>query len=615
MYVSPDGSGDASGTRDEPLAPEAAAAKVAAGDTVLFLPGVYHDRFSPAASGRPNAPITLRSATRHAAKMGGEGVNGVFFDINDRSYIHIEGFEFLHGAARWIGVSNSDHIEMRDLLMQGHDGVGLPFQVEQSQHVSLLDSTASGTFKWVLLYFTDSSHLRIAGNDLSLTPGRALHVENSDHVVVRGNVIHNAVGQSADFIGNEDLLMEGNILVNAVEAPDASDAASVIEGERIIFRHNRVFHNWGTPLVLVADNQDQRLVDVYLYNNVFDHTYDASSYKHGEAFYLTHGEGRVERVTVKNNILSRNGQPTQFGQFSVRNLDAGAEFTANNLWAGSDAAAMVLVDTVAMTLDDAEAQMPSSIHDNLSTPPGFAAPDAYDYRLTKDSAMVDAGAALTKTSISASGTSLAVDNCLYFFDGFDISGEPGDLIAVGDPTNRARVLAVDRADGVLTLDRELTWEAGVPVNLIWSGAAPDIGAFERGLSAGPAMRINQSAFVAQRDAPVAFEAVFRDDIEPARFEWRLGDGTVSCEPSVEHSYEDMGDYAVRLKVVDTDGGIHRGVAYVLVEGSGFNIMSDAYNERRVDSYLCDGRARPYTDHQIGRDQVGREEEGGFLCRE
>ena len=55
-----------------------------------------------------------------------------------------------------------------------------------------------------------------------------------------------------------------------------------------------------------------------------------------------------------------------------------------------------------------------------------------------------------------------------FYDGFGIEGEEGDFIVVGTGDNLAQVLRVELRyyqSAILHLDREVTWEDGMPVTL------------------------------------------------------------------------------------------------------------------------------------------------------
>jgi hypothetical protein len=118
--------------------------------------------------------------------------------------------------------------------------------------------------------------------------------------------------------------------------------------------------------------------------------------------------------------------------------------------------------------------------------PGFVNEQTGDFRLVENSRVIDTAGPLTTTRSKGSGTTLPVVDPVPFFDGFGIAGEVGDEIQLIGSTERARIVRITLNEGLLTLDRPLTWENNQGVALAFTGAAPDPGAFEFGLSAPPA---------------------------------------------------------------------------------------------------------------------------------
>jgi len=113
--------------------------------------------------------------------------------------------------------------------------------------------------------------------------------------------------------------------------------------------------------------------------------------------------------------------------------------------------------------------------------PGFVDEARRDLQLAAGSPMIDAAAHLTTAVSAGSGTRLAVADASYFFDGYGIPGETGDEIQLEGQSESARVVSIDLGGNTLTLDRSLTWTAGQGVALRFTGARPDVGAYETGL--------------------------------------------------------------------------------------------------------------------------------------
>ena len=123
-----------------------------------------------------------------------------------------------------------------------------------------------------------------------------------------------------------------------------------------------------------------------------------------------------------------------------------------------------------------------SFANNLARPPGFVDAKAENFRLMEKSPLIDAGAFLTTTVGSGEKSpAMRVRDAGYFYDGFGIEGEVGDLIQLQGETETARIKKIDLASGNLTLDRPLSWKDGQGVALAYTGAGPDIGAFEHGM--------------------------------------------------------------------------------------------------------------------------------------
>jgi hypothetical protein len=73
---------------------------------------------------------------------------------------------------------------------------------------------------------------------------------------------------------------------------------------------------------------------------------------------------------------------------------------------------------------------------------------------------------------------LAVADPTYFYDGYGIPGEKGDLIQIAGRAKTARIVSIDYNARTLTLSEPLSWKNNDGVHLAYSGSRPDVGAFE-----------------------------------------------------------------------------------------------------------------------------------------
>jgi hypothetical protein len=120
---------------------------------------------------------------------------------------------------------------------------------------------------------------------------------------------------------------------------------------------------------------------------------------------------------------------------------------------------------------------------NLPTYPyGYDA--GWDFGLRAGSPAIDAGAATTTATTGGNNTTaLRVDDPYYFCDGLGIAD--GDVIRIGS-SDAVRIVSIDYAAGLISLESPRNWSAGDGVSHAYSGNAPDIGAREfTGASSGP----------------------------------------------------------------------------------------------------------------------------------
>lgn len=88
-----------------------------------------------------------------------------------------------------------------------------------------------------------------------------------------------------------------------------------------------------------------------------------------------------------------------------------------------------------------------------------------------NSAQRGLGVPLTFTGEAGKGCVVFLSDVRYFTNYFGREDVPAEQIVIGD--RHVTVLAVDRRNRTVTIDRDLTWQAGQPV--FWRAAAPTVG--------------------------------------------------------------------------------------------------------------------------------------------
>lgn len=119
-----------------------------------------------------------------------------------------------------------------------------------------------------------------------------------------------------------------------------------------------------------------------------------------------------------------------------------------------------------------------------------------DFSLQAASPLIDKGGPLTTAANSgSSSTTMIVGDAGFFQDGWGGGSDNGvvpDWIAVGSASNAVRISTINYSTNTITLASPISWQAGVGIylfrdssgRLVFSGAAPDVGAHETIASGG-----------------------------------------------------------------------------------------------------------------------------------
>lgn len=575
FYVSPDGHDRNPGTADAPWATlEYASARAIAGDTVMFLPGEYEGVLKPARSGTSDAPITFKALERRTARLVGEPGATYAVQLSRVEHVHLDGFHIKPRSdqGRWMTIDNSKHIRIDDVLMEDAKG-GLPFLLTHSDHVQMRDSVMRGLTGsgHNMARVSNSDYLLFEGNSISRaghSPFQFYPDGSSRYVVVRGNVFHAAWGRNFEFFGTRDILFEHNIVTNAFDSGRSTSSNAKFATDRGIFRFNRVFRNWGGPIHLYPF-RDVWIQNTRLYNNVFDDNVD---YGIGVS-----GASQMKDVLFVNNVFSRNDGDGVGTQINVveRNPEF-VRFESNVIAADHPSGAgpinygglLASVDVVqgAGAAAGLRRLDRGQFANNLDVLPDFVDPGIYNHALKQSSDLLDSGQPLTRTVGAGNGRKIPVEDAAYFYDGFGIEGEVGDLIAIGSTDQRARIVNVDYNVHVITVDADVRWEDGAVISFPWSGSGPDIGVYEHGVTGRPTVQVLASPFLVRPGEDVRLTAaVLGISEEPVEIRWQLGDGTLAFGPELIHRYEQSYDYPLRVRVTMASGDVLRGTGYVVVE--------------------------------------------------
>ncbi len=359
---------------------------------------------------------------------------------------------------------------------------------------------------------TNNVGITITNNEVAWSQQQGIEIFHCEDLIIRGNHCHHngstgiqvesnpATSGLCERVVVEDNLSEYNVQRIPAEAGIWIDDANYVICQNNITRGNEMgLYITGTYNVIARFNEvydnnhpDPSNINGYglgvrsspndreAVNNAVVHNTVHNNSANSQRAQIVFGvwppptDQRVDSTRFYNNIAS-DGQADVdlWVQGTTNMMDHNCYYESDSLhvvrWQGSMLSWAGYVS--------ASGQDANSINSN----PLFTDTAMQDYTLQAGSPCIDAGRFLTLTTASGAGTTIQVEDAVYFSDGYGLID--GDEIAVG--TNPvARVTAVDYETNTISVDQSLTWEAGTPVSYPYNGSTPDIGAHEYGMPSG-----------------------------------------------------------------------------------------------------------------------------------
>jgi hypothetical protein len=422
------------------------------GDILLLRAGTY-GQLAPSVSGIAGQPITIKNYPGETARIA--NLSGVVaINIIDRSDLIIEGLtiENVLGFGRLEGASRIT-LKGNTFKTATSTGTTSGLKLVRSSYNKILDNIFTDGNDIVIIQDNSDKNV-LQSNTLTTARHSLISIRCSNNNVIRRNILGNPNQKAVEIYDCEGVsdapvrlnatkrnLFEGNEFKETL-ASDRDYKYNAIQhgGQQTIVRNN-LFRNCQGGGVNYQYYADESLY-VYgnrLYNNTF---YDNRCY----GIMGNSGPGsQYYDNRVVNNLL-------------YRNKDCGGSEGQTRI---NDPGSVILINNALATAS-----------------PQFVNEAQNDFHLLDGSPFIDRGTFVTKTKAAGNGTVLAVLDAGYFFDGFGIPGELGDLIQLEGQANKARVLSIDYGTQTITLNQPLTWTSGQGVHLSYGGNAPDMGAFE-----------------------------------------------------------------------------------------------------------------------------------------
>jgi hypothetical protein len=479
-YVDPNGNDLSSGSFENPWETLGKANQtLVAGDTVFIRGGTYLERIRPDRSGSEGNPIVFSRYQDEEPKItdvtdcvllsqrsyitidgitcDGENVgpastvrSGAFMANGSYNVIQNSTFRFIERIG--IGLTGgSHHNELRNNVLHhiGNDVDGIGEAIDVAAANNNLIEGNSGSF---------------AGHDIVRLR------DGSSYNVFRGNEFTNAWWRIVGFIGESSVynVFEENRVFDADVTPNFTccfpPSAFKIWSPHSIIRRNLFYDNGLLGLKAAAQNTPgaTRVDHNKIYHNVF--------YRNGKAGWANLDDGSPAVATDSNqfvnNILlensSRNPGHIQI-DFSLASRNEDPPDPLNDNLFRSNVILAEAPDKFVISVNG----MPQS---TLTGYQDFLAPDHFTGNIEDDPGFIDAPNADFQLGHKNSP-------CV-FSDGFDLVA--GDRIQLEGQTLRATICQVNYVTNTLTVNTELSWNAGDGLALAYEDAAPDMGAFEFG---------------------------------------------------------------------------------------------------------------------------------------
>lgn len=444
-YVSNSGNNNNNGTFANPFATIQKAVDVAqGGDFIYVFPGTYAP---PSISGRDfsaSFPLTILPYS------GMPLISGGTFLFSGSSFIKLAGFEFnnceirIYSGSENITVENNISrralypVYIRDssfnIVRNNVVNNGNPGEVTGETGIRLYGAADYNLIEKNEIYGMTSTPSTADG--IGLYQGPAFNI-------IRDNLIHHCTDDGIDgwYAGARNVI-SGNICYKC--GYDRNDQPQGGNGKGIKTNYNS--NHWLLRRNVCYDNLAEGLSDEDSGgSNTFYHN---TAYKNGSTNYTNFNR---PDLAFKNNISCG---PDSSGLFGGNGNVHEANFAVCDPW--------------------------------------FIDAAGRDFKLAQGSPLIDQGASLTTTTSGGSNTTIVnVGQARYFIDGYGITD--GDLIRVGN-NDPVRIVAINYGSNAITLSDPITYNNGDPVNLVYYGTAPDVGAYEyQGQAPDPiisALRVN-----------------------------------------------------------------------------------------------------------------------------
>jgi len=467
-----------------------------AGDTVFMRAGTYTTAIMPTNAGTDadNRIVYIAYQSEDATiSRTGTGVS-----ITQTDWIKISGVSVIgtlaggaccdsgpgdcYNISWFVQMSLSDYWWFENMYFEnGSTWEGI--HIANSDYGKLSGSTVIGGLDTgeAIELEAGSNHNVIEGNTIQDGYHSLLATKDSTHTVVRNNDFYNQYHNAISFSnGSTDTLFEDNTMYDSYGWNAANNCRGT-QGDRDMQPYDRdSIEHKSTSGNTMFRGISRRNIIANSSHGPFGGSYSSLLKIYSNTMYANWRGYRnnlsfpVGPSDYKNNIATGS---TGYNIDTYMSGGNEMNFTYNIVW-GGDKGDKVFWQGAEYADIDAWETASSYASNNIQSDPSFTDAANRDFTLALGSPGIDAGDWLT-TVVSGSGTSTQVQlaDSAYFYDGWGITGETGDVIKTA-AGQTATITNVDSGNSNITVSVAISWVQNEGIALTYNGSAPDIGYVE-----------------------------------------------------------------------------------------------------------------------------------------
>lgn len=400
--------------------------------------------------------------------------------ISEKSFLEIRNINISYVGGTAIHVNASDHITVDNCDISYTFEKGISFRNSRGYCIATNNTIAHVGDGIYWMEYNKGPNLAanntisycnyvVGGSQYNNNDGHAIGMQNGDRFVVRDNTVsYTNMPAILIWVGSgqtgKDCVIKGNVVLAGNKKTYLKSYYGVGIGwhstDDNALSGSKLYGN-----IIKKSNGGFKLYSSHSPGaNVFNNTiYDCR-----EGFRFKKADDWI----LKNNLVTNTHDYQIFQENSL--VGTGNVFS-NNLYYPDIPKGWKYRDVI---LSDFNAWQSAAKQDedSIIADPLLNSPASDDFTPTPKSPAVDAGAWLTTiTSSSGFGTSFRVDDGSYFYDGYDIPGESGEIIK----TQSGQIATIVEVSGnLITVNKPIRWTVGEGLALNYTGTSPDIGAKE-----------------------------------------------------------------------------------------------------------------------------------------